>query len=90
MEHGISPNRPHPGSDDIGCALSPMSDSAEGATDGISFVREGGEGLRTTKVIHGVGFDIRDGEFMVRSAQFGDESGDKLVDSRRLQSTAAL
>ena len=36
MEHGISLNRRHLGSDDIGYALSPMSDSAEGATNGIS------------------------------------------------------
>src|SRR5690242_19068959 len=46
MEHGIWLNRRHGGSDDIVYALSPMSDQAEGATNGISFVRAGGEGLR--------------------------------------------
>src|SRR6266550_9221983 len=65
MEHGIWPNRRRPGSDDIGYALSPLGDSAEEqrmAT--VSFERVE-KAYGTTKVIHGVGFDIHDGEFMV-------------------------
>src|SRR5678816_1644903 len=46
MEHGIWLNRRHRGSDDIGYALSPVSDSAEGATNGIDLVRAREDDLR--------------------------------------------
>src|SRR5438270_5326276 len=84
MEHGISPNRRHPGSDDIRgserwpvhavtiaeCRLAryvcsrSLTAQKEQRMASVSFEKVE-KAYGTTKVIHGVGFDIHDGEFMV-------------------------
>src|SRR6266536_5184151 len=84
MEHGISPSRRRPGSDDIRaserwpvhavtiaeCRLTRHVCTRvdrlgkEQRMASVSFEKVE-KAYGTTKVIHGVGFDIHDGEFMV-------------------------